>query len=164
MHLWYIYSLQFPLTKSIPVSLYMFVGCFICSDMYTIGRFLVIVLWKQCLRKGVACSCDKNTNLVAHFIGMYLSCLYLQRYYNVFMLVIVGSVLFIAAGYVAYPKRFKFHALMCLKNFLKAVIFMALCHLQLMLMFSGDKEVNPGPKTLRPRRTGIQEKVYSYRT
>ena len=43
------------------------------------------------------------------------------------LLVIVGSVLFIAAGYVAYPKRFKFHALICLKVFLKRIhSFMAL--------------------------------------
>ena len=61
--------------------------------------FLVIVLWKQCLRQGVICSCDKNTNLVAHFIGsVHRVCI--CGYYNVFLLLIVGSVLFIAAGYV----------------------------------------------------------------
>ena len=37
--------------------------------MYTIGRSLVMVLWKQCLRQGVACSCDKNNNFVARFSG-----------------------------------------------------------------------------------------------
>ena len=88
--------------------------------MYAIGRFLVIVLWKQCLRQGVVCRCDKNTNLVAHFIGsIYRVCI--CGYYNVSLLVTVGSVLFIAAVYVAYPNRFKFHALICLKEFLEAL-------------------------------------------
>ena len=45
----------------IPVSIYVFVGCFVC-DMYTIASFLVMVLWKQCLKHGVACSYDKNAN------------------------------------------------------------------------------------------------------
>ena len=71
------------------------------------------------------CRCDKNTNLVAHFICS-IYCVCICGYYNVFFLVIVGSFLFIAAGYVAYPKRFKFHTLICLKEFLKALIFMAL--------------------------------------
>ena len=53
----------------IPVSIYVLVGCFIICDVYTIGSFVVIVLWKQCLRHGVVCSYDKNTNVVAHFIG-----------------------------------------------------------------------------------------------
>ena len=67
----------------IPVSIYMFVGCFIICDMYTIGSFVVIALWKQCLRHGVACSYDKNTNLVAHFIGsIYHVCI--CGYYSVF--------------------------------------------------------------------------------
>ena len=43
-----------------------------------------------------------------------------------FLLLIVGSVLFIAAGYVAYPKCVKYHTLICLKDFLKAVPFIAL--------------------------------------
>ena len=46
----------------IPVSIYVFVGCFIVCDMYTIASFLVMVLWKQCLRHGVARSYDKNAN------------------------------------------------------------------------------------------------------
>ena len=54
---------------SIPVSIYVFVGCFIVRDMYTIASFLVMVLWKQSLRHGVTCSYDKNANIVAHFIG-----------------------------------------------------------------------------------------------
>ena len=38
--------------------------------------------------------------------------------YNIFVLLIVGSVLFIVAGYIAYPKWFKSHALiLCLKGF-----------------------------------------------
>ena len=111
---------------------------------------MVIVLWKQCLRHGVACSYDKNTNVVAHFIGsIYHVCI--CGYYSVFLLLIVGSVLFIAAGYVAYPKCFKYHTLICLKDFLKAVPFIALLHL--LLMLSGDIEVNPGPKTNSNRRT-----------
>ena len=61
-----------------------------------------------------------------------------------FLLLIVGSVLFIAAGYVAYPIWFKSNTLICLKNFLKALPFMALFHL--LLMRSGDIEVNPSPK------------------
>ena len=43
-----------------------------------------------------------------------------------FLLLIIGSVLFITAGYVAYPKWFKSHTLICFKNFLKALPFMAL--------------------------------------
>ena len=66
------------------------------------------------------------------------------------MLLIVGSVLFIAAGYVAYPTYLKY-TLICLKDFLKAVPFIALFHL--LLMLSGDIEVNPGPKTNSNRRT-----------
>ena len=59
------------------------------------------------------------------------------------MLLIVGSVLFTAAAYVAY---FKYCTLICLKDFLKALPFIALFHL--LLMLSGDTEVNPGPKTM----------------
>ena len=40
--------------------IYVFVGCFNVCDMYTIASFLVMVLWKPCLRHGVACSYDKN--------------------------------------------------------------------------------------------------------
>ena len=51
------------------------------------------------------CSYNKKNNLVAHFIGsIYRVCI--CGYYN-FLLLIVGSILFIAAGYVAYPKWFK---------------------------------------------------------
>ena len=46
------------------------------------------------------CHCNKNTNLVAHFIGSIYR-ISICGYNNVFLLVIVGSVLFIAAGYVA---------------------------------------------------------------
>ena len=67
-----------------------------------------------------------------------------------FLLLIVGGILFIAAGYVAYPKWFKYRTLICLKDFLKALPFMALFHL--LLMLSGDIEVNPGPKTKTNRR------------
>ena len=67
-----------------------------------------------------------------------------------FLLLIVGSVLFIAAGYVAYPKWFESHTLICLKHFLKALRFMALFHL---LMLSGDIEVNPGPKSKTNQHT-----------
>ena len=63
------FNQEYQYHTSIPVSTYVFVGYFICSDMYAIGRILVIVLWKKCLRQGVVCHCDKNTNLVAHFIG-----------------------------------------------------------------------------------------------
>ena len=59
--------------------------------------------------------------------------MFVSGYYSVFLLLIVGSVLFIAAGYVAYPKCFKYHTPICLKDFLKAVPFMALFHLLLML-------------------------------
>ena len=46
----------------IPVSiLYVFVGCFIICDMYTMGGTMEAVF--------EAGSYDKNTNLVAHFIG-----------------------------------------------------------------------------------------------
>ena len=67
-----------------------------------------------------------------------------------FLLLIVGSILFIAAGCVAYPKWFKSHTLICFKNFLKSLPFMALFHL--MLMLSGDIKVNPGPKSKTNRR------------
>ena len=40
------------------------------------------------------------------------------------------GVLFVAAGYVAYPKC---HTLICLKDFLKAALF------DLILMLSGDR-------------------------
>ena len=71
------------------------------------------------------CSYDKNTNLVAHFISsIYNVCI--CGYYSVFLLLIIGSVFFIAAGYVAYPKCFKYRTLICLKDFLKAVPFIAL--------------------------------------
>ena len=83
-----------------------------------------MIPWKQCLRQGVICCYDKNTNLVTHFIGsVYRICI--CGYYNIFLLLIVGSVLFIAAGYIAYPKWFKSNTLICLKNFLKALPFMA---------------------------------------
>ena len=56
--------------------------------------------------------------LVAHFIGsIYHLCI---CGYYVFLLLIVGSVLFIAAGYVAYPKWFKSRTDI-LKNLLKAL-------------------------------------------
>ena len=59
----------------LPVSIYVFVGCFIICDMYTIGSFIVIVLWKQCLRHGF--------KFVAHFIGsIYHVCI--CGYYSVF--------------------------------------------------------------------------------
>ena len=70
---------------------------------------------------------------------------------TVFLLLIVGNILFIAAGYVAYPKWFKSHTLIYFKNFLKALPFMALFHL--LLMLSGDIEVNPGPKSKTNQRT-----------
>ena len=44
-----------------------------------------MVLWKQCLRQGVASisSYDKNANLVAHFIGsIYHVCI--SGYFSVF--------------------------------------------------------------------------------
>ena len=50
-----------------------------------------------------------------------------------------------AAVHVAHPKQFKSHALICIKNFLKALPFMALFYS--LLMLSGDIEMNPGPKT-----------------
>ena len=72
------FSQEYGHHTGIPVSIYIFVGCFIICDMYSIGSLLVIVLWKHYLRQGVACSYEKNTNLVTHFIGgIYLSCLYL---------------------------------------------------------------------------------------
>lgn len=46
-----------------------------------------------------ACSYDKNITLVARFIGST------YRYFSVFCILIVGSVLFFAAGYVAYPNH-----------------------------------------------------------
>ena len=62
----------------IPVSIYVLVGCFVICDVYTIGSFVDIVLWKQCLRHGVVCSYDKNTNVVAHFIGsIYHVCIWI---------------------------------------------------------------------------------------
>ena len=70
---------------------------------------------------------------------------------SVFLLLIVGSVLFVAAGYVAYPKWFQYRTRICLKDFVKALPFMALFHL--LLMLSGDIEVNPAPKTETNRRT-----------
>ena len=91
----------------------MFVGYLIFCDMYTIGRSLIMIPWKQCLRQGVICSCDKNTNLVAHFIGSVCICGYFVFATHCF------SVLFIAAGYVVYPKWFKSNTLICLKNFLR---------------------------------------------
>ena len=109
-----------------------------------------MIPWKQCLRQGVICSYDKNTNLVTYFIGsVYRICI--CGYYNIFLLLIVGSVLFIAAGYVAYPKWFKSNTLICLTNFLKALPFMAFFHL--LLMLSGDIEMNPGPMVKANRRT-----------
>ena len=50
-----------------------------------------------------------------------------------------------------YPKWFKSHTPICLKNFLKALPFMALFYL--LLMLSGDIEVNPGPKSKINQRT-----------
>ena len=72
---------------------------------------------------------------------------------TVFLLVIVGSILFIAAaGYVPYPKWFKSHTPICLKNFLKALpLILWLFHL--LLMLSGDIEVNPGPKSKTNQHT-----------
>ena len=55
-----------------------------------------------------------------------------------FLLLIVGSVLFVATGYVAYSKWFQYRTLICLKDFLKILPFMALFHL--LLMLSGDIE------------------------
>ena len=70
--------------------MYVSVGYLTFCDMYTIGRSLVMIPWKQCLRQGVICSCDKNTNLVACFIGsVHRVCI--CGYYNVFLLLIVGS-------------------------------------------------------------------------
>ena len=69
----------------------------------------------------------------------------------VFFLLLVISVLFTAAGYVAYPKCWKYCTLICLKGFLKALSFIALFHL--LLMLSGDIEVNPGPKIKTNWRT-----------
>ena len=111
----------------IPVSIYVFVGCFIVCDMYSIASFLIMVLWKQCLRHGVACSYHKNANIVAHFIGsIYHFCI--SGCFSVFLLLIVGSVLFTAAAYVAYPKCWKYCTLICLKGFLKASSFIALIY------------------------------------
>ena len=94
-------------------------------NTFSIGSLLVLVLWKQCLRQGVACSYDKNANLVAYFIGgIYHVCI--CGCYSVFLLLIVGSALFVAAGYVAYPKWFQYRTLICLKDFIKDLPFMAL--------------------------------------
>ena len=98
------FNQEYQYHTDIPVSICMFVGYLIFCDMYVIGRSLVMIPWKQCLRQGVICSCDKNTNLVAHFIGsVHRVCI---CGYYVFLLLNVGSVLFIAAGGVAYPKWF----------------------------------------------------------
>ena len=59
---------------------------------------------------------------MAHFIGgIYHVCI--CGCYSVFLLLIVGSVLFVAAGYVAYPKWFQYRTLICLKDFLKTTIY-----------------------------------------
>ena len=69
-------------------------GLLIFYDMYTIGCSLVMVLWKQCLRQGVACSCDKNNNLVAHFIGsIYHVCICGYFVFLLLMLVVFCSLL-----------------------------------------------------------------------
>ena len=48
----------------------------------------------------------------------------------------------VAAGCIAYPKS---ALLLCLKFFSKNLPFMAFFHL--LLILSGDIELNPGPKT-----------------
>ena len=48
----------------------------------------------------------------------------------------------IASAYTFYPKEFKSGVLICLQNFLKALLPMAYFHI--LLMLSG--ELNPGPK------------------
>ena len=114
------FNQEYQYHTSIPVSIYAFVGYLIFYDMYmyTLGCYLAMVVWKQCLRQGVVCSCNKKNNLVAHFIGsIHRVCV--CGYYNVFLLLIVGSILFIAAGYVAYPKWFKSHTLICVKTSLR---------------------------------------------
>ena len=81
---------------------------------------------------------------MAHFIGSIYHVFISGCFSVFFLLLIVGSVLFTAAGYIAYPKCWKYCTLIYLKGFLKALSFKALFHL--LLMLSGDIEVNPGPK------------------
>ena len=50
----------------------------------------------------------------------------------------------IASAYTAYPNEFKSGVLICLQNFLIALLPMAFFHI--LLTLSGDVELNPGPK------------------
>ena len=63
---------------TIPVFLLVYTCLWAILLFVTIASFLVMVLWKQCLRHGIACSYDKNANLVAHFIGsIYHVCIWI---------------------------------------------------------------------------------------
>ena len=79
----------FPLTKSIniiPIFLLVYILC-LWAILFVVTCILRTFsshsIMKAVLRQGIACSCDKNTNLVAHFIGsIYRVCI--CGYYNVF--------------------------------------------------------------------------------
>ena len=103
-------------------------------------EFMVVIPYKQVSR----CHYGRNTNYVVHFLAAHYH-VYVSGYHSILLFLVICNILMIASAYTAYPgKEFKSGVLICFQNFLEALLPMAYFHI--LLMLSGDIELNPGPK------------------